>query len=243
MAINAKNLKTLFRNLAPYADDVAKGVAKYGDDAARLAGNIGTDVARYSNNFDTGDVLKTLNRKGSVSDLGDDFVKLGQKEFHYPIGDSAQDALKGRLLAKRTGLDSIGDYVSNLDENVPLDTAMSPAAMDALSGSLHELRTVPLSDLPSTPSGATAANAVNSMVNPTTYVLGDASVTKGRGYDIPHTYPKYSGDFTYMSDNAGYELPLSELVIDSSDKAPLHIRPHKNTALYRWFDEAKKRPF
>lgn len=245
MALNPNTIKILFGKLVPYADDVAKGVAKYGDDASLVAGNIGTDLARYSRNFNPDDVLNTLNRRANigVSDLGDDFVKLGQQTFHYPIGNSSQDTLKGRLLAKRTGLNSVSDFVTDLDDNIPLDTAMSPSAMDMLSGSLKELGTVPLSDLPSTPSGAASAQAVNSMVKPTTYGLGDASVTKYSGHDAPHTYPKYSGDFTYMSDDASYELPLSGLVLDSSNKAPLHIRPHKNTALYRWFDEAKKRPF
>ena len=44
-------LKGLFRKLAPYADDIAKGVANYGDDAARLVANYGDDAARAVANY------------------------------------------------------------------------------------------------------------------------------------------------------------------------------------------------
>lgn len=59
MALNPKTIKALFSKLAPYADDVAKGVANYGDDAVRLIGEYGDDVAE------------------GIVKYGDDVVKIG----------------------------------------------------------------------------------------------------------------------------------------------------------------------
>lgn len=245
MALNPKTLKSLFKNLVPYADDVVKGVAKYGDDAASMASNYGTDLARYAKNFELDDILKTVNTRAKtpITGLGDDFVELGGKAIHYPTGGSAQDALKGRLLANRTGLSDLSRTASDLNDLVPLENPpMSVTLMERMSDEFASLGTMPLSEMASTPSGASSARTANTFVRPSTYALGDVSITHPRA-GVPHIYPKYSGEFTYLSDDAGYELPLSELVLDSSINSPIHVRPHKNTALYRWYDKAKKLPF
>jgi hypothetical protein len=235
MVFNAKNLKNLFKRLAPYADDVVRSA----DVSKGLvnAADVGTDLARYSGNFKTDDVLDIVNAysKTPVTGLGDDFVELGGKMFHYPVGNTPQDLLKGQLLSKQAGLDSFGDIARALDDTVPLTSApMSQSAMDAVAESLDDLNSMSLADMASTPAGSVAAK--NFRVSPDTYVLGDARVTR----DPSHLYPNYKGEFAYLSDDASYTQPLKDLVLDSPDGVGLSIRPHKNTALGRWFDRAKK---
>lgn len=51
MALNPNTIKALFGKLAPYADDVAKGVVNYGDDVARAVVPYADDAAKAVVNY------------------------------------------------------------------------------------------------------------------------------------------------------------------------------------------------
>lgn len=80
MALNPNTIKALFGKLAPYADDVVKGVANYGDDAARLVANYGDDAARAVANYGD-DAL-------AVADKVDDLPFVGTRpDVRRPVQD------------------------------------------------------------------------------------------------------------------------------------------------------------
>lgn len=136
MAINPNTIKTLFRKLAPVADDVAKGVVKYGDDVVKY----GDDTAKilyggskglgfstlgdklglgFSNAKVNPRALPNLSGYVEIGPLGDEItffdnlrntVGINGKRYTYPYRYSPQNALKERLLNKRTGLGKATDF-------------------------------------------------------------------------------------------------------------------------------------
>lgn len=113
MAINLNSIKALFGKLvgkvAPYADNVAKGVANYGDDVAKIATNYGDDVGRAVGSVDDALPFEFTNRFGQT--VSADYNKPGlwnidSDTFHDRLeGDllTNQAVLKEELLNKRTG--------------------------------------------------------------------------------------------------------------------------------------------
>lgn len=234
---NYGQLKNLFRRIIPYTDDIARNAAAYGDNVISYA----DDIANLADSADgLPQIMKSLS--GNAVDFVDDsVVSINGKSFHVPDVEGSSglqrhlNNTKRRILANQSGLgnpkavaDSLSDYIDR-NPTAPV-TRVGTRALDNLAYADN----VRLVDMPSV--YATSKKSPYAQIAPDTYTLGDVSLTK-EGYATPsHTYPKYSGDYTYMSNDGGLTLPIRDLVMqDGSSAGSLSLRPHKNTALGRWF--------
>lgn len=235
---NYAQLKNLFRRVIPYTDDVARKAASYGNGVIDYT----DDIANLASSVD--DLPKIMQSvSGNAVDFIDDTtMSINGKPFHVPDVEGGfglqkhLDNTKLRMLANQSGLsdpkavaDSLIDYV---DSNpVPL-TRRGERAFDNLSYA----DSIRLADVPGT--GTFKASPYTQM-SPDTYALGDVTLTKEGYATPPHTYPKYSGDYTYMSNDGARTVPINDLVAqDGSSAGTFSLRPHKNTALGRWFANA-----
>ena len=203
MAFNPKAIKALFGKLAPYADDVAKGVANYGDDAARLAANYGDDALRAVDKAD---------------DFLDDVTFLD--DFAIPNSPrTAQQHLKDELLFKRSPASLDVRDIPKLPATVPDGHVWERWGNENVSRRLHTYDSPYWGGFPST-----------------TEYLGDVFGDLGEGL-----MPTLSQNAIKIP-----ELPTSQLVAQTpahgswDDLSVVGLRPHKNTALGRWF--AKNMP-
>lgn len=233
---NYTQLKNLFRRVIPYTDDIARNAAAYGDHIINYA----DDIANLADSVDNlPQIMRSLS--GNAVDFVDDSViSINGKSFHVPDVKSGfgppehLNNIKLRMIANQSGLgnpkavaDSLVDYV---DRNPKIDlTFRGNRAFQDLSYADN----VRLIDMPNV---ATYKTSPKAYVSPDTYTLGDVAFTK-ESYSTPsHAYPRYSGDYTYMSNDGNLTLPISDLVVqDGSSAGNLSLRPHKNTALGRWF--------
>ena len=201
MALNPNTIKALFGKLAPYADDVAKGVANYGDDAARLVTDYGDDVV-------------------------DDFTRL--------------TSYVNRHNAK------------SLDVPTPVKTALQAGKLNDLGFSntppqgvlakLHSaLDDVPVDDYTRYKTDRLFNNAVDN-AGWRGNVVEDVATTDWLGQGRAAEFNSWNGPVSYVHPENGVsvrvpEIPLSSVVSTSSVR-----RPHKNTALARWFESVKGDP-
>ena len=183
--------------------------------------------------------MKSLS--GNAVDFVDDSViSINGKSFHVPDVKSNfgpqnhLDNTKLRMIANQSGLgdpkavaDSLVDYV---DRNPKIDLTRRG---ERAFGDLSFADNTRLADVPNV---ATSKVSPKSYVSSDTYTLGDVAFTR-ESYSTPsHAYPRYSGDYTYMSNDGNLTLPINDLVVqDGSSAGNFSLRPHKNTALGRWF--------
>lgn len=212
MALNPNTIKALFGKLVPYTDDIAKGVANYGDDAARLIANNADDAARLATNY--GD------------DVADDVARLS--------------AYVSKHNAK------------SLDIPLPVKTALQASEPDSLGfsnvpnqGVLSKLHDR-LDDLPISPynrykADRTFYNAVDN-AGWRGNTVPNVSYTNQLGPQSLHFADVGGGpgDVWYEFDPGTVgvpDIPRSGLVSTSKE-----LRPHKNTALGRWYANAINNP-
>lgn len=233
MAFNSAALKGLFSKLKPaakavanYGDDVAKAATTYGDDVARAVANYGDDLgslAKYTpQDFDNIGALAPANIDNDFLDavwddsknfnLDSPGLNIRGKQFHWPNGNSPQDQLKARLMDAR-----------------------SPAAWDVRD----------VSPLPSVVEGSMdASQALDNFtelggfwggVPSTTSVLGDVRGSIAAEDIVPGGV---AGTFVQTP-----ELPTKGLVMQDTTGLgtgyldEFGLRPHKNTALGKWFEK------
>lgn len=207
MAINLSVLKGLFSRLKP----AATTIANYGDDVANAVVNYSDDAAKALTTYGD-DVARgvELVDSGSLS-LASPGLDIRGKRFHWPTDSSPQSQLKVRLMDAR-----------------------SPAAWDVRD----------ISPLPSVmESSMDASQALDNFtelggfwegVPSTTGVLGDVRGSIAKESIVP------AGIGTSIEIP---EIPTSGLVMqNASEYAPglpgsFGLRPHKNTALGRWFEK------
>jgi hypothetical protein len=229
MAFNMNTLKTLFSKLkpaakavAPVTDDVAKAVANYGDDALKAVDKIDDVVSPwdFSKSFDDygpDDLLPiAINDYGQIIEHHPGGAKIDGKVFNYPTRYSPQNAFKKKLLDKRIG------------------AATRPEALK-----ISNISEYPNPDF---------------TFPKTTSVLGDAVLEhswKPNAYDddiLDHVgssvqpYDVFNQSLEKPISTSGMVIQTPEVLngIEHSDDGAFGLRPHRNTALGRWF--AKNNP-
>lgn len=213
MALNPNTIKALFGKLAPYADDVAKGVANYGDDAARIIANNADDAAKIIANQGD-DVARAVTP--AFRNFDDLIPEL--REARGGFGPSAtvknpaaQLAAKERILDRRSGLEDLANSMNA--NNVFPHTVPEPIASEALQAISH------YSDY---------------NIPHTTSWLGDVMYDDRVGGYAPF----FGGSASAVS-----ETPMSQLVfqignhLEPYGRPSAGVRPHKNTRLGKWFAE------
>lgn len=194
MALNPNTIKALFGKLAPYADDVVKGVANYGDDALALVADKGDDVARAVANYGD-DAL-------AVVDKVDDFIPDRTFEFTNPFG---------QVVSADYNKPGVWNIDGKTFHDIPEPYALTN--QNALKEELLNKRT-----------GREYLNSVPREGYDVKF-LGDA--TPHFDYNNRETFNRGDGFTTTLP----YHMPSEDLVYDRST-----LRPHKNTALGRWYD-------
>lgn len=97
MALNLSKLKALFGKLAPYADDVAKGIVNYGDDAARAVANYGDDVVRgIANSAD--DAVGAAGKIDNLLPITTEFDEVLTRQLPVDVFHDAPDVTARRDL-------------------------------------------------------------------------------------------------------------------------------------------------
>lgn len=207
MALNPNTIKALFGKLAPYADDVAKGVAEYGDDAARLVANYGDDVAE-----DTSRILSYVNKQS----------QYGPYPYHK---FQKSPAIRNALTA--TELYDGGFPVANVPNGGILKRA-SDYVMDNVSE--FDTRDKVWDGLWQAVDSAPITEYSDGALKQVDF-LGPANLRYTDLGDVSKALPEAGSVSTPSIDMRG-------LV----NEDPGLIRPHKNTALGRWYDaQAKKK--
>ena len=220
MAFNLAALKGLFSKLKPaakavanYSDDIARGVANYGDDIAGVVANYGDDAAKALTTYgdDVARNIDFVDASGNLN-LESPGLNIRGKQFHWPTGNSSQDRLKASLMDARSPASWDVRDIS------PLPSVVEDS-MDA-SQALDNFTEIggPWGGVPST-----------------TSVLGDVRGNIGVDDIVPGGV---AGTFVQTP-----ELPTKDLVMQDTTGFGLGyldefgLRPHKNTALGKWFEK------
>lgn len=242
MALIPQSIKALFSKLAPYVDDVAKGVANYGDDVARGVATYGDDIAKGVANYGD-DVLALANVVGGVTSAPDfdDLIPELRKarsgsvppdfdpllpEHRKTYGNfmppatvrdpEAQLATKTNLVANR--LLSNAGLALDMEPTAFVKNPKTPRVLEpATDAATHSLASYSYGKLPTT-----------------TQWLGDVAYN----WDLRKYTPASVGSAMSIP-----RTPMSQLVMQHNgaydpDGIPTTgIRPHKNTRLGKWFAE------
>ena len=224
------SLAKFFKKAAPLADDIAGAIVNYGDDAARLAANYGDDVleAVGKSNFAPWDLSKDFDSYGpddvlpfGTNSYGQTVIPLGNagaiidgKTFHYPTKYSPQNALKEKLLDKRIGVATRPESpkLSNISEYADPDFTF-PTTTSVLGDAILEHSWAP-----------------------TEYDFLDYAGSSIAPYDV------FNQSLANPISTSGMVIQTPEVLngISHSDDGAFGLRPHRNTALGRWF--AKNNP-
>lgn len=218
MALNLNTIKALFGKLAPMADDVAGAVANYGDDAARLVGEYGDDAARLVANYgddvaeDTSRILNYVNKQS----------RYGAYPYHkYQSSPAIRNALTA------TELYDGGIPVAVIPNGGVLKKA-SDYVMDNVSD--FDTRDKVWDGLWQAVDSAPITDYADGALRKTNF-LGPANVRATDLGDVASAVPELGSISTP-------DISMSNVVWSD----PGLIRPHKNTALGRWYDaQAKKK--
>lgn len=146
-------LKALYNRIAPAMDNVHEGIVKHGDDAMKILSNGPDDLGfsklgdglGFSNVKIDPRALPNLKSQTLTGPLGNDItlfdnltqtVGIDGKRYTYPYKHSPQDALKERLLDKRTGLGKpdASDFITEgtvLGHRFPVDELVPKYGLDA----------------------------------------------------------------------------------------------------------------
>ena len=215
-------LKRLFGKLVKnYGDDAAKLVATKGDDVARAAAKSDLAPWDFSKSFDDYGLDDALpfgtNAYGqTVIPLpGGSGAKIDGKTFHYPTRYSSQNALKEKLLDKRIGVATRPEApkLSNISEYADPDFSF-PTTTSVLGDAVLEHSWVP--------------TAYDDILD-----YAGSSVAP---YDV------FNQTLANPISTSGMVIQTPEVLngISHSDDGAFGLRPHRNTALGRWF--AKNNP-
>lgn len=251
MSLNPNTIKALFGKLAPYADDVARGVANYGDDVARAVTPYVDDAAGLiADNAGRAAMSPEL-----LSDSKLDFVDaLSDSPLFKRAGSSYADDVAddtARILRYMNTQSAYGSYPYHKYQS-------SPPIRNALSATEYYDRGIPTMVLPkdgvikkaydyaagNLPESAKSRELFDLLFNAT-----ESAPIVGTNYTAPDVsalgrsameFDPYTGDVTSVKPLLGsVRLPSSlsadQLVIETPD----FIRPHKNTALGRWFEKQR----
>ena len=191
MALTPNTVKALFGKLAPYTDDVAKGVVNYGDDVAedltRLSAYVSKQNARAP---EVPLPVKTALQAPTLNSMG---LPLNESSGVLSKLKGALDGIPGNSYTK---------YKANRTFNNALDNAGWRGNVNSMSGVTDWLGAGKLDD------------DLYAWGGPRTFAVPKNRVS----INVP-------------------DLPL-DTVVDFGD----FRRPHKNTALGKWFDKIKNDP-
>ena len=227
------------RGVTNYGDDVVGAVANYGDDAARAVANYGDDVA--------GLVADNAGRAAMSPELlSDDFLDaVDDFAYHTPkYGDDITNTATMRKLSTTDPTDIMelmdrGVYGTYFPDDVDMFTSdpvfTTDNAFKPVEGFDFDNKYIPHSyEMPNAPSIYNNDGTLKYLGYATDHIpyTGDFSDVRPLefsvevpGLDNKGIVREYLG--AYDVPNVGYELGF--------------YRPHKNTALGRWFTEEMKK--
>lgn len=231
MAFNLAALKGLFSKLKPaaktianYGDDVAGAIAKYGDDVARGVDYVDDFGIRYTNMQDLDNIgaAAPANIENEFLDaVWDDpgpispessGLNIRGKTFHWPTDNTPQSQLKKRLMEARS----------------PADWVERPPLPSTVEGSIDASEVLDWFTEPGGPwGGVPRTTRVIGDVRGDLFSTGDGIVPGGIAGTFVDT-PALPTTGMVMQDTTGLGIGYGD---------EFGLRPHKNTALGRWFDK------
>lgn len=253
MAFNLSALKALFSKLKPaakaiapvtddaarlvanYGDDVARGVANYGDDVANAVANYGDDALAVANKLDdlTPNMSLAKSNYSQLSDEGKMLLDLGLSPGFSKNGRDVMTFANGDL-----GIDGkLFHYPDNLATRSDFTKARIMDDISGLTGLTDSLK----NNFPNYEPNSDSLRALNSV-----------ALTRGSDPMLTGNDSAWLGFSDLTDDGVNFRkviydkerFPLKGLVDDwteSSTRKGTFLgerRPHRNTALGRWYGQA-----